>query len=110
MKMITWDDKDMGVTHNLSEIPDALLAESTKWRESMVEAAAEASEELMDEYLESGELAEEQIYQGLRLRTLAGEIVPALCGSAFKNKGVQPMLDSIVHLCHHRLMFLLCRD
>jgi len=96
MKMITWEEEGMGVSHNLGDIPDALLDESRKWRESMVEAAAEANEELMDVYLEAGDLTEEQIYQGLRVRTLAGEIVPAMCGSAFKNKGVQPMLDSVI--------------
>ena len=96
MKMITWDEDDMGVAYSLDEIPGAMLAEASQWRESMVEAAAEANEELMDIYLEAGELTEEQIYQGLRLRALAGEIVPAMCGSAFKNKGVQPMLDSII--------------
>jgi len=96
MKMITWNEGDMGVAHSLEEIPEDMRVESTEWRESMVEAAAEANEELMDVYLETGELTEEQIYQGLRLRTLAGEIVPAMCGSAFKNKGVQPMLDSII--------------
>ena len=97
MKMITWSEGDMGVAHILAEVPEDMLVESTKWRESMVEAAAEANEELMDVYLETGELSEDQICQGLRLRTLAGEIVPAMCGSAFKNKGVQAMLDSIIH-------------
>ncbi|MEH6457476.1 MAG: elongation factor G [Cocleimonas sp.] len=96
MKMITWNESDMGVAHIIDEIPADMLVESTEWRESMVEAAAEANEELMDVYLETGELDEKQIYTGLRLRTLAGEIVPAMCGSAFKNKGVQPMLDSII--------------
>ena len=96
MKMVSWNEEGMGVAHRLEEIPESLLEESTKWRESMVEAAAEANEELMDGYLETGELTEDQIYQGIRIRTLAGEVVPALCGSAFKNKGVQPMLDAVI--------------
>lgn len=96
MKMITWNEEDMGVTHSLAEVPESMRAESIEWRESMLEAAAEASEELMDIYLETGKLTEDQVYQGLRLRTLAGEIVPVTCGSAFKNKGIQPVLDSIV--------------
>ena len=96
MKMVTWIEEDMGVAYKLGDIPADMLVESKRWRESMVEAAAEASEELMDVYLEVEDLSEEQIYQGLRIRSLAGEIVPALCGSAFKNKGVQPMLDSII--------------
>ena len=96
MKMISWNEEGMGVSHELQNIPEALFADSVKWRESMIEAAAEANEELMDAYLETGELTEDQIYLGLRIRTLAGEIVPSICGSAFKNKGVQPILDSIV--------------
>ncbi|MCL4165755.1 UNVERIFIED_CONTAM: hypothetical protein GTU68_026414, partial [Idotea baltica] len=96
MKMIAWPKNDMGVAYALGEIPEEMRVESSKWRESMVEAAAEANEELMDEYLESGDLSEDQIHKGLRLRSLSGEIVPALCGSAFKNKGVQPMLDAVV--------------
>ena len=96
MKMISWKEEGMGVSHTLEDIPETLLDESSKWRESMVEAAAEANEELMDSYLETGDLSEDQVYQGLRLRTLAGEIVPAMCGSAFKNKGVQPMLDAVI--------------
>ena len=96
MKMISWKEEGMGVSHTLEDIPETLLDESSKWRESMVEAAAEANEELMDSYLESGDLSEDQVYKGLRLRTLVGEIVPAMCGSAFKNKGVQPMLDAVI--------------
>ncbi len=96
MKMISWKEEGMGVSHALEDVPETLLDESSKWRESMVEAAAEANEELMDSYLEAGDLSEDQVYQGLRLRTLAGEIVPAMCGSAFKNKGVQPMLDAVI--------------
>ena len=77
-------------------IPAELEAECKKWRENMIEAAAEASEELMNKYLESGELTEAEIRQGLRLRTIAGEIQPMLCGTAFKNKGVQRMLDAVI--------------
>ncbi len=96
MKVISWDDGDKGVNFTLGEIPAELQSEAGQWRESLVEAAAEANEELMDVYLEGGDLTEAQIYQGIRLRTLAGEIIPALCGSAFKNKGVQTMLDAVV--------------
>jgi len=96
MKMITWSEQDMGSAYVLSEIPESMVIESMEWRESMVEAAAEANEELMDAYLETGDLTSDQVYQGLRARTLLGEIVPAMCGSAFKNKGVQSMLDAIV--------------
>jgi elongation factor G len=83
---------------NYEEIPSGLLAEAQKWRENMVEAAAEASEDLMNKYLETGELSEEEIVLGLRTRTIATEIQPMLCGSAFKNKGVQRMLDAVVQL------------
>ena len=96
MRSITWEEEGMGATHMLSDVPEDMVVEATSWREFLVEAAAEANEELMDMYLETGELSEEQIYQGLRLRALSGDIVPVLCGSAFKNKGVQPMLDSII--------------
>ncbi|NNF17600.1 MAG: elongation factor G [Gammaproteobacteria bacterium] len=96
MKAIYWNDETRGVTYEAREIPSELLADATKWRDSMVEAAAEASEELMDVYLETGSLSAEQIRQGLRQRTLANEVVLTLCGSAFKNKGVQAMLDAIV--------------
>ncbi len=96
MKAVYWDDSDMGVTFTLSDIPDRLLEESEKWRELLVEAAAEANEELMDIYLGGGDLSEDQVHLGIRLRTLAGEVIPILCGSAFKNKGVQSMLDAIV--------------
>ncbi len=96
MKAISWDDGDKGVSFTLSDIPAELQSEAEQWRETLVEAAAEANEELMDVYLEGGDLTEDQIYQGIRLRTLAGEIIPALCGSAFKNKGVQAMLDAVV--------------
>jgi len=96
MKAINWNEKDMGVTYVLENIPDEYMAEAEKWRESLVEAAAEADEDLMDDYLENGQLNEDQIHRGIRLRTLAGEIIPAMCGSAFKNKGVQAMLDAVV--------------
>ena len=96
MKAIHWNPDDMGVTYEERDIPAELQAECDKWREHMVESAAEASEELMDKYLESGDLSAEEIKQGIRMQTLANEIVPAFCGSAFKNKGVQAMLDAIV--------------
>ena len=98
MKAVFWDEASLGMEFSYGAIPAELQAEAEKWRESMVEAAAEASEELMDEYLENGELSEEKIMQGLRHRTLAGEIQPMLCGTAFKNKGVQRMLDAVIEL------------
>ena len=96
MKAIYWNEADMGVTYEAKEIPAELEAQCSELREQMVEAAAEASEELMDKYLEEGELSEADIKAGLRMRTLANEIVPCLCGSAFKNKGVQAMLDAVI--------------
>ena len=96
MKAIYWDESDQGLTYETRDIPEELVSDANTWREQMMEAAAVASEELMDKYLEEGELAEEEIKQGLRIRTLANEIVPALCGSAFKNKGVQAMLDAVI--------------
>ncbi len=96
MKAISWDDGDKGVSFTLGDIPVELQSEAEQWRESLVEVAAEANEELMGLYIEGGDLTEDQIYQGIRLRTLAGEIIPTLCGSAFKNKGVQAMLDAMV--------------
>jgi len=96
MKAIHWNPDDMGVTYEEGEIPAELRAECEQWREHMVESAAEASEELMDKYLEEGELSVKEIKQGIRIQTLNNEIVPAFCGSAFKNKGVQAMLDAIV--------------
>ena len=96
MRAIYWDDKSQGISFSEADIPAGLQDVCSSARESMLEAAAEASEELMDAYLESGELTEAQIRQGLRARTLSGEIVPALCGSAFKNKGVQALLDAII--------------
>ena len=96
MQAIYWDEKDRGATFTLEDIPAELQAKSQELREQMVEAAAEANEELMDKYLEEGELDEAEIKAGLRLRTLANEIVLCVCGSAFKNKGVQAMLDAVV--------------
>jgi len=96
MKAIHWNLDDMGVTYEESDIPQAMLAECQKWREHMVESAAEATEELMDKYLEEGDLSVEDIKFGIRQQTLANEVVPAFCGSAFKNKGVQAMLDAII--------------
>jgi elongation factor G len=96
MKAIYWDKESKGVTFEEKDIPADLVGQATKYREQLVEAAAEGSEELMDEYLEKGALSVEQIKQSLRKLTIANEIVPVMCGSAFKNKGVQAMLDGIV--------------
>ena len=96
MKAIVWDEASQGVKFVYSDIPADLKAKADEWREKMLEAAAEASEELMNKYLESGDLTEEEIKAGLRARTLNAEIVPMLCGSAFKNKGVQAMLDAVI--------------
>ena len=96
MKAINWDEASQGMKFDYREIPAELVDLAVKWRSSMVEAAAEASEELMNKYLEEGELSQEEIVLGLRTRTLACEIQPMLCGSAFKNKGVQRMLDAVI--------------
>ncbi|MGH8796646.1 MAG: elongation factor G, partial [Caldimonas sp.] len=96
MKAIYWDEASQGMKFTYDEIPANLQAEAEKWREQMVEAAAEANEELMNKYLETGELTEAEINVGIRMRTIAGEIHPMLCGSAFKNKGVQRMLDAVI--------------
>ena len=96
MKQIIWNEEDQGTTFEYADIPEAMQAEAEKWHEEMVEVAAEANEELMDKYLEEGSLTEAEIKEGLRIRTLANEIVPTLCGSAFKNKGVQAVLDAVV--------------
>jgi len=96
MQAIYWNEADMGVSYDARAIPDDLKDLCAEWREKMVEAAAEGNEKLMEKYLEEGGLSETEIREGIRLRTLANEIVPALCGSAFKNKGVQAMLDAIV--------------
>jgi elongation factor G len=98
MKAIIWDEASQGMKFNFEEIPAELVAQAKEWREKMVEAAAEASEELMNKYLEEGDLTEEEITLGLRTRTIAGEIQPMLCGTAFKNKGVQRMLDAVIEL------------
>jgi elongation factor G len=96
MKAIYWNEDDMGMSYRLEDIPAEMVVECAKWRENLVEAAAEANDELMEKYLEGGDLSAEEIKKGLRIRTLASEIVPAMCGSAFKNKGVQAMLDAVV--------------
>ncbi|MDH5257909.1 MAG: elongation factor G, partial [Gammaproteobacteria bacterium] len=96
MKAIYWNEDDRGVTYRAEDLPTGMLEECRSWQEQLVEAAAEASEALMDKYLEEGVLSEVEIREGLRIRTLANEIVPCLCGSAFKNKGVQAMLDAVV--------------
>ena len=98
MKAIYWDDSTQGMKFDLRDIPANLLDTCKKWREAMLEAAAESSEELMNKYLEEGDLSEADIIAGLRARTIASEIVPMMCGSAFKNKGVQAMLDKVVEL------------
>ena len=96
MKAIIWDEASQGMKFEYKDVPADLVEVANKWRENMVEAAAESSEEMMNQYLESGELSEAEIIQGLRARTIAGEIQPMLCGSAFKNKGVQRMLDAVL--------------
>ncbi len=97
MKAIYWNEADMGTTYDEREIPADMVDACNEWREHMVEAAAESSEELMEKYLGEIALSEEEIRSGLRIGTLANEIVPTLCGSAFKNKGVQAMLDAIIY-------------
>ncbi|PKO29730.1 MAG: elongation factor G [Betaproteobacteria bacterium HGW-Betaproteobacteria-7] len=98
MKAIYWDEASQGMKFDYRDIPAELQEVAETWREQMVEAAAEATEDLMNEYLENGELSEDKIREGLRLRTLACEIQPMLCGTAFKNKGVQRMLDAVIEL------------
>jgi elongation factor G len=98
MKAIIWDEASQGMKFNFEDIPANLVEQAKEWREKMVEAAAEANEELMNKYLEEGDLSEEEITLGLRTRTIAGEIQPMLCGTAFKNKGVQRMLDAVIEL------------
>ncbi|MBT6180747.1 MAG: elongation factor G [Halieaceae bacterium] len=95
-KAIVWNESDRGVSFEYGSVPDELVDQCYEMRESLVEAAAEANDELMDQYLETGVLSEDQIKVGLRIRTLANEIVPVLGGSAFKNKGVQAVLDAVV--------------
>lgn len=96
MKAIYWNEEDMGATYEQADVPAELADQAAEAREFLAEAAAEADEELMDKYLEGGELTIEEINRGLRARTLANEIVPAFCGSAFKNKGVQALLDGVI--------------
>ncbi|XXN66178.1 elongation factor G (plasmid) [Enterobacter ludwigii] len=98
MRAIYWDDASQGMSFSYAPIPAELHALAAEWRENMVAAAAEASEALMDRYLEQGDLSEDEVIAGLRQRTLLGEIQPMLCGSAFKNKGVQRMLDAVIEL------------
>ena len=96
MKAIYWDDANMGMTFKEEDIPPEMLESCVHWRDYMIEVSAEASEELLEKYLEEGSLSNEEIRFGIRQRTLANQIVPALCGSAFKNKGVQAMLDAVI--------------
>lgn len=96
MRAIYWDDSTLGMKFEERDIPPDMQTACEEWREKMIEMAAEANEELMNKYLEEGTLSTREIYQGLRQRTLANELVPTLCGSAFKNKGVQAMLDAVV--------------
>jgi len=98
MKAIFWDEASQGMKFELRDIPANLAEKATEWHEKMVEAAAEANEELMNKYLEEGDLSEADVKKGLRIRTISSEIVPMLCGSAFKNKGVQAMLDAVIEL------------
>lgn len=98
MKAILWDEASQGMNFSFEEIPADLRESAQEWRENMIEAAAEASEELMEKYLNQVPLSEEEIVHGLRVRTVAGEIQPMLCGSAFRNKGVQRMLDAVIEL------------
>ena len=96
MKAIYWDEANMGTTFEVREIPDDLAADAREYREKMIEAAAEANDELMEKFFDSGELTDDEIRAGLRERTLSGDIVVTMCGSAFKNKGVQAMLDAVI--------------
>jgi elongation factor G len=96
MQAIYWDEASQGMKFEKAEVPAELVAEAKQWREKMVEAAAEANEELMNKYLETNELSVDELKKGIRIRTINNEIVPMLCGSAFKNKGVQAMLDAVI--------------
>ena len=96
MKAIYWNEADKGMSYEAREIPESMLADCKEWREKLVEAAAEADDQLMEKYLETGELTTEEIKQGMRRLTLACRVVPVVCGSAFKNKGVQAMLDAVI--------------
>ena len=97
MKAINWSDEDLGVTYKEEDIPDDIMDICQDLREKLIEAAAEANEDLLEKYLENGDLSQEEIIAGIRTRTLSGDIVPVVCGSAFKNKGVQAMLDAVIH-------------
>ncbi len=96
MKAIYWEEENMGISFEKKDIPSDMLQLAEKWRENMVEIAAEANEELMDKYLEEGLLSDEEIKKGIRMQTIANQIVPAFCGTAFKNKGVQSILDAVI--------------
>jgi elongation factor G len=96
MKAIYWDEDNMGTSYELRDIPENLVEDAQIYREQMIEAAAEANDELMEKFFEDGQLSDEQIREGLRMRTLSGEVVVTMCGSAFKNKGVQAMLDAVI--------------
>src|SRR5512145_976828 len=96
MQAIYWDEASQGMKFERKDIPDDLVDQSKEWSEKLVEVAAEVNAELMNKYLESGELSVEEVKKGLRIRTINNEIVPMLCGSAFKNKGVQAMLDAVI--------------
>ena len=99
MKAIYWNEEDLGTTFTIEEIPEDLTSKAKEWRENMLESAAEANEVIMDKYLTQGDLSGEDIKKGLRQRTLDSEVVVTLCGAAFKNKGVQTMLDlSLIHI------------
>lgn len=97
MKAIYWNEENLGMTYEARDIKPEMLEECKKWRELMLEAAAESSEDLMHKYLETGDLTEEEIRKGIRTRTVKNEIIPMLCGSAFKNKGVQALLDAVIY-------------
>lgn len=96
-KAVFWDEASQGTRYELRDIPQEMIDQCNEWRDKLVEVAAECSEELMNKYLETGELSEEELYAAIRQRTIAGEIIPVFCGSAFKNKGVQALLDGVVH-------------
>ncbi len=96
MRAIYWDESNMGMTYDAREIPEDMADDAQSWREKMIEAAAEADEELLEKFLEDGELSDDEIRRGLRARTLSNDLVVAMCGSAFKNKGVQAMLDAVI--------------
>ena len=97
MRAVRWDDSTQGTKFEVGEIPADLAAEAAQWREKVLEAAAESNEELMEKYLESGNLSPEEIRRGIRAGTISNDIIPMLCGTAFKNKGVQALLDAVVH-------------